>query len=126
MVQSGSVPKEEETDPNLVQNLTRELSAKEVEVQHLLTDVQQLKKEKETLQLETNSKLGNLQYEKEESVKLIQSLEMKLERQSDYEAIKKDLAILKSMEFSQTYPSGEQQDNGEEVKRPLEVMILER
>ena len=62
----------------------------------------------------------NLTMEVSESAKVATALETKLQRQSDYEQIKKDLGILKSMEF----PQEEGGEGGN--KRPLEVMILER
>ena len=60
-----------------------------------------------------------------ESTKTATALETKLQRQSDYDQIKKDLAILKSMEFPQEANSAGGSD-AEGGKRPLEVMILER
>ena len=43
----------------------------------------------------------------EELNKTLSALELKLQRQSDYDSIKKDLAILKTMEFSQNQDDDE-------------------
>ncbi len=49
-------------------------------------------------------------------------LEERLARQKDYETVKKDLAILRTLEFS----SSQQEEEGGDSSRPLEVLILER
>ena len=48
-------------------------------------------------------------------------LEERLARQQDYETVKKDLAILRTLEFSSS-----QEEEEEDSSRPLEVLILER
>ena len=52
--------------------------------------------------------------------KTVAALELKLQRQSDYDSIKKDLSILKTMEFSQN------QDDTDEGKfcRPIFEMLV--
>jgi hypothetical protein len=50
------------------------------------------------------------------------SLEERLARQKDYETVKKDLAILRTLEFS----SSQQEEEEGDSSRPLEVLILER
>ncbi len=49
-------------------------------------------------------------------------LEDRLARQKDYETVKKDLAILRTLEFS----SSQQEEAEGDSSRPLEVLILER
>lgn len=100
--------------------LKRELSCKAIEVEHLLADVTKLTARCQKDEDEMRKSAAQFDKETAELKKTIQSLELKLERQADYENIKKDLAILKSLEFSQ---DTEDVDN---EKRPLEVMILER
>ena len=59
-----------------------------------------------------------------EETRKVASLESRLARQQDYDVIKKDLAILKSLEFSSHDESMESGGIGD--SRPLEVLILER
>jgi hypothetical protein len=49
-------------------------------------------------------------------------LEERLARQKDYDTVKKDLAILRTLEFSSSQQDEEEGDSS----RPLEVLILER
>jgi len=98
--------------------LKLQLHAKEKEVFQLVEDIQkatkiaqdvEMKFDKRVMELEKNISLT------EEENKELQSA---LDKQSDYESIKKDLTILKTLEF----PSHSEQDDN----RPLEVLILER
>jgi hypothetical protein len=50
------------------------------------------------------------------------ALEERLARQKDYDTVKKDLAILRTLEFS----SSQQEEAEGDSSRPLEVLILER
>ncbi len=99
--------------------LQRELSAKEREVEHLLTDLQKEKLEREEEKEEAETKLAGMEKRRAEDEKRIKEVEGVLERQADYDSIKKDLSIMRSVEFQE-----EEGDGGE--TRPLEVMILER
>jgi homeobox protein cut-like len=118
--QEASLEKEKHEDQSDVftPDLSRELSAKEREVQQLMTDIQQLKSDRKKENEEADLKLSKQGAQILELTSQIQQLETKLKSQADYEAIKKDLTILKSLEFPQ--------ESGEDSKRPLEVMILER
>ncbi len=98
-------------------NLAMELSVKEREVQHLLADLQKLKLEKQQEKEEADAEISTLSLAKDDAEEKVKNMEEKLQLQSDYESIKKDLDIMRSLEFPQ--------ENTED-KRPLEVMILER
>merc|ERR1719342_649779 len=95
------------------------LNAKEKEVFQLVEDIQKTQK---TLH-ENDSKNQKHINELTEKVTMVESLNddlsSKLQKQSDYESLKKDLSILKALEFPSH--STDQEDN-----RPLEVLILER
>ncbi len=57
-------------------------------------------------------------------------LKEKLARQQDYDTVKKELAILRTLEFSSSSSSSLQQgaegEGEEDSGRPLEVLLLER
>ena len=106
-------------DQAVAAELSSQLSAKEKEVVQLVGDVQRSNKllqdtyaahEKKTQEMETENQ--RLHSELEEA-------KMKLSAQGDYEGVKKDLSIMKSLYF----PS---HSTEEEDSRPLEVLILER
>jgi hypothetical protein len=71
---------------------------------------------------ELGAKVGTLQREKETLAETVKKLESKLAKITpEYEAMKKDLNILKSHEFPY-----EHLEDGAASKKPLEVMIMER
>lgn len=110
-----------------VEDLNCQLSLKDREVSQLLSDLQQVKQERESEVVELQEVLDKVQTEKDDLEKKVQSLTLKLEAQADYVTIKKDLAILKSLEFSsfESCDDGDVRSEGLDNK-PLEVMILER
>jgi len=118
-----NISKDDQEDETLHEEesseLRRQLCAKEKEVVQLVEDIQKANKNLCENELKFEKKVNNL----EESLQLVkevkEELEYKLLKQSDYESIKKDLSILKTLEFPSH--SLEVDDN-----RPLEVLILER
>ncbi|XP_023340323.1 protein CASP [Eurytemora carolleeae] len=99
-----------------------QLAAKEREVSQLVEDLQRTNKTLTDVETKYTSKvnelecrLGVLETEKIE-------LQDRLEKQKDYHQIKKDLGILKTLEFSNQDNSVEKMEDN----RPLEVLILER
>ena len=94
------------------------LQAKEQEVARLLEDLQRVSRSGQEQESRQARRQQELEVALEEVEGARSGLEVKLGQQSDYASIKKDLAILKSLEF----PSVESEDDS----RPLEVLILER
>ncbi len=94
--------------------LNRELSAKEREVEHLLTDLQKTKAEAEEEKKAREAEAEELKRKGEEAERRAAEAEERLRRQSDYEAVKRDLAIMRSVEFPGE--DGEQQEEGDEVR----------
>ena len=92
--------------------LARELDSKEREVKQLLSDLKELKDSTAAEQAAMENKVEEMEGEKQEAEKRLLKMELKLEMQSDYETIKKELNILKSLEFSQHEGGdGEEQSN---------------
>lgn len=101
-----------------INDLQRELEAKEVEIHQISAELDLLKESRNEEIREKEAKMKDFEETKEIlNVKLLQ-MEEKLGQMSDYESIKKDLAIMRSLEFSQ--------DEDQDEQKPLEVMILER
>jgi len=99
-----------------------QLAAKEREVNQLMEDLARANKSGQEVEAKYSVRLSDLERRLEglEVEKL--ELQSKLDKQKDYHAIKKDLSILKTLEFS----SNQLMSDTTEDSRPLEVLILER
>merc|ERR1719295_1404554 len=93
--------------------------AKEKEVVQLVEDFQKANKNSQESEAKFEKKIAELELENEKVKCQLEETKATLENQSDYESVKKDLNILKSLYF----PS---QNTDEDDPRALEVMILER
>jgi len=117
---------QEENNRKLREKLEFELAAKEREIATLVTDTQKLQstlmKVKETSVTQI-SDLENVLTAKE---KIIAQLENKLQNQADYDEIKRELSILKSIEFSSSNRSDDEQNNSNSPKKSLEILLLEK
>jgi len=99
--------------------LKLQLHAKEKEVVQLVEDMQKANKNIQESELKYEKKITGLEKSLAHAEKGREELQLKLSKQSDYDSVKKDLSILKTLEFPSH--SIDQDDN-----RPLEVLILER
>jgi len=99
--------------------LKLQLHAKEKEVVQLVEDMQKANKNIQDSELKYEKKMTGLEKSLAHAEKEREELQLKLSKQSDYDSVKKDLSILKTLEFPSH--SLDQDDN-----RPLEVLILER
>ena len=99
--------------------LRNQLMAKEKEVVQLVEDFQKANKNSQESEAKFEKKISELELENEKVKCQLEETKATLENQSDYESVKKDLNILKSLYF----PS---QNTDEDDPRALEVMILER
>ncbi|XP_014904858.1 cut-like homeobox 1b isoform X6 [Poecilia latipinna] len=99
-------------------NLEAELRAKERETAQLVEDVQRLQASLTKLRETTSSQISQLEQQLSSKSAVLKELEEKLERQADYEEVKKELSILKTMEFGT--------DSVQDSSKPLEVLLLER
>ncbi|KAK6184473.1 hypothetical protein SNE40_006941 [Patella caerulea] len=98
-------------------NLEVELAAKEKEIAQLVEDVQRLQASLNKLRESTASQVSALEEELLSKTKALQVLEEKLRTQDDYEEVKRELNVLKSIEFS-----GKEEGKG----KSLEVLLLEK
>ncbi|XP_056120657.1 cut-like homeobox 1b isoform X2 [Rhinichthys klamathensis goyatoka] len=98
-----------------------ELSAKEREMLQLVEDVQRLQASLSSLRERSDTHSSRLQQQLQDKTTALQQLEEKLQTQMDYEEVKKELSILKSMEFGPC-DSATVQDSC----KPLEVLLLEK
>jgi len=98
--------------------LKAQLAAKEAEVATLVVDLQKATKATTEEEARRLKREGELETSLSTIIQERDQLASKLAMQADYEGVKKDLNILKTLEF----PSVQSEDDA----RPLEVLILER
>ncbi|KAJ8256305.1 hypothetical protein COCON_G00184570 [Conger conger] len=102
-------------------SLQAELGSKEREIVQLVEDVQRLQASLSKLRESSANHIAQLEQQlctRDSSLKL---LEEKLQEQADYEEVKKELTILKSME---SVPSDG--STAQDSSKPLEVLLLEK
>lgn len=102
-------------------SLEAELSAKEREMLQLVEDVQRLQASLSALRENTHTEISQLQQQLTIKSTALTQLEEKLQTQADYEEVKKEFSILKSMEFGPRDSSAVQDSS-----KPLEVLLLEK
>ncbi|XP_067362862.1 homeobox protein cut-like 1 isoform X2 [Channa argus] len=100
-------------------SLEAELRAKERETAQLVEDVQRLQASLTKLRETTSSQITQLEQQLSSKTAILKELEEKLQNQADYEEVKKELSILKSMEFGTS-------DSVQDSSKPLDVLLLER
>ena len=83
----------------------------------MLSDLKELKDSTAAEQAAMENKIEEMEGEKQEAEKRLLKMELKLEMQSDYETVKKELNILKSLEFSQ-------QEGGDGEEQSSQVIRL--
>ena len=96
--------------------LQKELLSMEKEVERLTKDLNKITDEAKRSEDDNRNNLEKWNFEKMNMSEEIKVLQENLQKMSDYEAIKKDLGILRSLEFG----------DEESDQKPLEIMILER
>ncbi|XP_077764236.1 homeobox protein cut-like 1 isoform X8 [Canis aureus] len=102
-------------------SLEVELAAKEREIAQLVEDVQRLQASLTKLRENSASQISQLEQQLSAKNSTLKQLEEKLKGQADYEEVKKELNILKSMEFAPSEGTGTQ-----DASKPLEVLLLEK
>ncbi|XP_058267909.1 homeobox protein cut-like 1 isoform X3 [Hemibagrus wyckioides] len=90
------------------QALEAELLVKQREVERLMEDVQKLQSSLTELTDSTANQIRELQQQLDSRHALLQELEEKLEAQSDYEEIKRELRVLRAMELGSSERPAEQ------------------
>ncbi|XP_064159178.1 homeobox protein cut-like 1 isoform X1 [Anguilla rostrata] len=102
-------------------SLEAELSAKEREIVQLVEDVQRLQASLSKLRENSANQITQLEQQLNSKNSTLKELEEKLQEQADYEEVKKELNILKSMESAPSDGSTVQDSS-----KPLEVLLLEK
>ncbi|XP_053130765.1 homeobox protein cut-like 1 isoform X2 [Hemicordylus capensis] len=103
-------------------SLEVELAAKEREITQLVEDVQRLQGSLTKLRENSTSQISQLEQQLMAKNSILKQLEEKLKGQADYDEVKKELNILKSMEFAPSDGSCTQ----DAASKPLEVLLLEK
>ncbi|XP_035391697.1 homeobox protein cut-like 1 isoform X2 [Electrophorus electricus] len=98
-------------------SLGAELRAKEQEVERLSDDVQRLQDNLAQLSDLTANQISQLQQQLSSKEAHLKQLEEKLQAQSDYDEVKRELSVLRSMELSSSEPPAAQ-----DSARPLELL----
>uniref|UniRef100_A0AAZ3SFB3 Protein CASP n=2 Tax=Oncorhynchus tshawytscha TaxID=74940 RepID=A0AAZ3SFB3_ONCTS len=101
-------------------SLEAELGAKDREMVQLVEDVQRLQASLSKLRESSSTQITQLQLQLSTKTASLKQLEEKLQEHADYEEVKKELSILKSMEFGPTDSSVQ------DMSKPLEVLLLEK
>eukprot|EP00063_Salmo_salar_P096052 XP_014070887.1 PREDICTED: homeobox protein cut-like 1 isoform X3 [Salmo salar] len=101
-------------------SLEAELGAKDREMVQLVEDVQRLQASLSKLRESSSTQLTQLQIQLSTKTATLKQLEEKLQEHADYEEVKKELSILKSMEF------GPSDSSVQVMSKPLEVLLLEK
>lgn len=106
-------------------NLEHELAAKEKEISQLVEDVQRLQSSLNKLREATTSQVSKLEDELATKNQAFKLLEEKIKSQEDYEEIKRELSVMKSIEFSNNKMGADEPD-GDIQPKSLEVLLLEK
>ncbi|XP_011422371.1 homeobox protein cut-like 1 isoform X4 [Magallana gigas] len=106
-------------------NLEHELAAKEKEISQLVEDVQRLQSSLNKLREATTSQVSKLEDELATKNQAFKLLEEKIKSQEDYEEIKRELSVMKSIEFSNNKMGADEPD-GDVQPKSLEVLLLEK
>ena len=106
-------------------SLEVELNAKEKEIAQLVEDIQKLHMKSNKSREFHESQRGQLEEQLAEREKRVQELETELNNKKDYEELKRELGVLKTIEFS--FPSTMSNSNEAAMQQqPLELLLLEK
>lgn len=112
-------------------SLEIELVAKEKEISQLVDDVQKLHLKSNKLRENYESQLSQLEDKLSERENLVDNLQKELVSKKDYEEIKRELNVLKTIEFNvpiEENKNGLSHDGAErnQLQQPLEILLLEK
>ncbi|XP_071034811.1 homeobox protein cut-like 1 isoform X2 [Parasteatoda tepidariorum] len=103
-------------------SLELELASKEKEISQLIDDIQRLQTILNTLQETSASKIAQLEELVNEKDKMIVELGEKLVRQQDYDEIKKELRVLKTVNFNNSKSWEKTDENKNENDKPPDLI----
>lgn len=107
-------------------SLEIELASKDKEISQLVEDIKQLQNSLNLLRESSSSQIRALEENQESNTHTIATLEAKVQQQRDYDEIKRELSIMKSVEFSSISKDGGEESSFESSSKPLEVLLLEK
>ncbi|XP_077098457.1 homeobox protein cut-like 1 isoform X8 [Siphateles boraxobius] len=120
---SNQIEKTPEMDKSLealsCTSLEAELGAKEREVERLAEDVQRLQASLAQLSETSTNQISQLEQQLSSKEAVLKHLEEKLQEQSDYEEIKRELGTLKSIEHN----SSDHHSSAKDLSKPLEMLL---
>ncbi|CAF2753995.1 unnamed protein product [Rotaria sp. Silwood2] len=116
---------QEENERKLREKLEFELASKEREISALVIDTQKLQSTLIKVKETSVSQISDLENVLNAKEKIIAQLESKLHSQADYDEIKRELTILKSIEFPSSNNSNNDQTSNV-PKKSLEILLLEK
>jgi len=123
------------TRNNKRQEKGEKLQKKVLQVQTLIEDVQKLQSTLNQLRESSTRKLSHFEEELQVRSRHIQRLEAQLEEQKDYKEIRRQLSVLKSIEFPHSTSSNPGEEESKDAlncpttqthSKPLEVLLRER
>ncbi|XP_042893481.1 protein CASP-like [Penaeus japonicus] len=107
-------------------SLEIELASKDKEISQLVEDIKQLQNSLNILRDTSSSQIRALEENQESNTRTISTLEAKVQQQRDYDEIKRELSIMKSVEFGTISKDGGEESSLEASSKPLEVLLLEK
>ncbi|KAF2348611.1 hypothetical protein FHG87_020635, partial [Trinorchestia longiramus] len=107
-------------------SLEVELAVKDKEVVQLVQEVKKLQACLKQAKDETEEKIAKLEGQLAEKTKLADEASTILEEQKDYQEIKRELAIVKSVEFGSGSESDDWKHETVHESRPLELLLMEK
>ncbi|CAF2119180.1 unnamed protein product [Rotaria magnacalcarata] len=116
---------QEEAERKLREKLELELAAKERKIVTLVDETQKLQSTLIKIKENSFTQISDLENVLSEKEKLIAQLENKLQTQADYDEIKQELTLLKSIEFPRTTRSNDDQTENLS-KKSFETLLLEK
>lgn len=119
---------ESSTDSLARSSLEIELASKDKEIAQLVEDLKEVQQCLSDLTYKSSQEIAELQRKRDEDIQKVEKLEATILRQKDYDEIKRELNIMKSVEFGGSCPNlNEEGDQDASLSpKPLEVLILEK
>lgn len=127
---SSSVPAESQVDANAEflarSSLETELSIKDKEVVQLVQEVKKLQTNLKQFKDESADKINKLETRLSKSTTYADELKKTLDEQTDYQEIKRELAIVKSVEFGSNGENEAWKHETANEGKPLELLLMEK
>ncbi|CAL4095187.1 unnamed protein product [Meganyctiphanes norvegica] len=107
-------------------SLEAELTSKDKEISQLVEDIKNLQASLNTMRQTSSNQIQNLEEEMMVMTESIEKMENKIAQQKDYDEVKRELNIMKSVEFGYLSVTKDEDNNASPPPKPLEVLLLEK